>query len=227
VAQICQQLDGLPLAIELLTTRLNLMTPEVLLSHMNSNFILITRGLRSLPSHQETLYQAIQRSYELLTPQEKRLFAFLSVFKGGFSLSQVEEAFLDNFDHDELSGLIDSLLDKSLLQIRPGLLAGPRISMLNTIKFFAAEQFADAVDKSTACERHLRVFLGLAKTADRKMHQQDQLTWISQIDMEQDNLKAALKYSLMEKDLDALITILTPLGWFWFLKGNYTELASW
>lgn|GEM_PF-1530038 len=149
VTEICKLLDGLPLAIELHASRSKLMTPHALLSHMSSQYILCTKRPHPLHPHQETLYQAIQRSYNLLTAQEKRLFAFLSVFKGEFTLAHVEDTFSGIFEHNEFSDLIAALVDKSLLQIRPGLLAEPRLSMLNTINYFAAEQFVDEVEQYT------------------------------------------------------------------------------
>jgi len=227
VVKICQQLDGLPLAIELLATRLNVMTPKKLLSHLNDHFILNTAGPLSLPSHQKTLNQAIQLSYDLLSAPEKRLFAVLSVFAGGFTFSQVEEAFTGIFERDDLSNLITSLVDKCLLQIEPMELAEPRLSMLNTVRCFAAQRLAGGSDLPIACERHLRLYHHLAETACQEIHRQGQLKWVRWIEMEQDNLSNALEYSFAKENFIASISILTALGSLWFLKGDYASMASW
>ena len=227
VVKICEQLDGLPLAIELLATRIKLMTPQVLLSHMNRQFILTVKAPRPFPPHQETLSLAIQRSYDLLTASEKRLLTLLSVFSGGVSLSMIERTFSAIFQPDELNDLITSLLDKSLLQSKSGLLAEHRLSMFNTINLFATEQLANSGDFATARQCHFHYFHNMAETAYREIHHSDQLKWISQIDIEQDNFKAALEYALSINNLPASIIILNTLGWLWFLSGNYSELVTW
>jgi predicted ATPase/DNA-binding XRE family transcriptional regulator len=227
VTKICEQLDGLPLAIELLAAHLKLMTPQALLLHMNHQFILTATGPHSLPPHQKTLSLAIQRSYDLLSSQERRLFALLSIFTGWFSFSQVEGAFSALFKPDELANLITSLLDKSLLQSIPGPLTEPRLSMLNTVKLYAAERLAASGDITEVRQSHFDYFHNLAETAYREIHHSDQRKWISEIDSVQDDLKAAIEYGLTVKNSSAIIAILTTLGWLWFLRGNYSEMVSW
>jgi predicted ATPase len=109
-------LDGLPLAIELIAARIRSMTPQALLERMNEQFILSTNGPRAAPTRQKTLGDAIGWSYNLLSPEEQKLFAYLSVFSGGFTLDMAEAIFTGTFTQESVSDLVLSLFDKSLLQ---------------------------------------------------------------------------------------------------------------
>ena len=142
VADICRRLDGLPLAIELATARLNLFSPEALRERLAGSFKALGSGARDLPERQQTLRATIEWSYQLLTPAEQRLFEILSAFAGA-SVEAVEAVAAD-LDHaagtelDALDGL-GSLLDKSLVrQVEaPDGDGTPRVVMLETIKAYA------------------------------------------------------------------------------------------
>ena len=97
VASICAQLDGLPLAIELIATRIRLMSPQALLKNLNDQFVLSADGMRPASARQKTLNNAIGWSYNLLSPEDQKLFAYLSVFAGGFTLDAVEAIFSQKF----------------------------------------------------------------------------------------------------------------------------------
>ena len=118
VTSICMKLDGLPLAIELIAARIRLMSPQALLDRWSGQFILTADGMRSTSERQKTLNHAISWSYNLLSEEEQKLFAYLSVFSGGFALDAAEAMFSKTFTGQSISNLVASLLDKSLLQLR-------------------------------------------------------------------------------------------------------------
>src|SRR5207248_5679708 len=135
VAEICVQLDGLPLAIELAAARSKLLPPQALLTRLEHRLTLLTSGGQDMPVRQQTLRNTLAWSYDLLSPQEQRLFRELSVFVGGFTLEAVEAVFITLCveDADVLEG-IASLLDKSLLQRTERDGEESRFVMLETIR---------------------------------------------------------------------------------------------
>src|SRR5207249_1271209 len=141
VAEITARLDGLPLAIELAATRTKVLTPEQILPRLQKRFSILSSRVRTLPERQRTLRGAIAWSYDLLDDVERRLFARLSVFIGGWTL-EAAEAVCDpeGIGLDALEGLT-SLLDKSLVRRdEPADGRHPRFFMLETIREFAQEQ---------------------------------------------------------------------------------------
>ena len=141
IAQICQRLDCLPLAIELAAVRSSLFTPEQLLAQLKAprptRLKLLTGGARDLPARQRTLRRAITWSYDSLTPKEQTLLARLGVFVGEFSLNAAEVVGGDRGVENEPSPLshLQSLIDKSLVQRHPHA-DEPRFALLETIREF-------------------------------------------------------------------------------------------
>jgi predicted ATPase/DNA-binding XRE family transcriptional regulator len=227
VAAICRQLDGVPLAIELLAACIDLMTPQDLLSHMNGKFVLNVRSQHHLSTHQDTLFHAINWSYDWLTSQEKRLLAYLSVFSGGFTLPMLEEALSGVFQPGEIIDITASLFAKSLIQREFDISGEPRFSMLAILRQFITEQFASSEDLNTARQHHLRFFHHFAESAYAQIHGPEQVLWLEKIAMEQDNLRAALEFRSEIKNPQVMLSILAIIGWLWFLRGNYSELIYW
>jgi predicted ATPase len=106
VAAICEQLDGLPLAIELLAARIRWMSPQALLERMSADFVLSADGMRAVPARQKTLHNAIASSYHLLSPEEQTLLTALSVFLGGFTAPMTEAVFFELFPQNAIPALI-------------------------------------------------------------------------------------------------------------------------
>jgi predicted ATPase len=119
VAEICVRLDGLPLALELAAARIRHLPPQAMLARLGSRLKLLTGGARNLPERQRILRGAIEWSYELLTPEERTLFARLAVFAGGRPLEAIETIWDSEGELDTLDGL-ESLLEKSLLRQEEG-----------------------------------------------------------------------------------------------------------
>jgi predicted ATPase/DNA-binding XRE family transcriptional regulator len=146
VASICTQVDGLPLAIELMAARIRLMSAETLLARMNGQFVLSTNGVRAVPDRQKTLANAIDWGYNLLSTGEQKLLARLSVFAGSFDLEAVETICAGQ-DAGEALELLGQLVNKSLVATRhePG--QGVRYYLLKIIRQYAwakLEQWGEA-----------------------------------------------------------------------------------
>ena len=227
VAAICQQLDGLPLAIELLAARIRSMTPDMILSQMDKHLALHAGGLRTLPPRQQTLHNAISWSYDLLSEPEQQLFAWLSVFNGSFSAQAAEEAFPSPSSTHTVTDLIASLLDKSLLQRAPDAQNEPRFLMLVTIHQYAAERLQEMSAENSARDRHLVYFIRLAEQADDACHGPDQAGWFDRVETEYDNWLAALEWSVLQADPQSAMRLLNALAWSWIVRAHFRELHFW
>ena len=227
VAEICRRLDGLPLAIELATARMNLFSPEALRDRLGSRLKMLGGGARDLPARQQTLRATIEWSYQLLDPAEQRLLELLSVFAGS-SVESVESvaAGLDDVAGVELDVLdsLSSLLDKSLVRQadRSAVDDAPRIVMLETIREYAAEQLAAHAEFAAAAhDHHARYFVGYAADATIAAGEVEGAVASDAATLESDNLRIAWRHWVAQGDLDRLKQLkglLWPLydrrGWY-------------
>jgi predicted ATPase/class 3 adenylate cyclase len=227
VAEITARLDGLPLAIELAATRTKVLTPEQILSRLKRRLSAVTSGPRSLPKRQQTLRAAIAWSYDLLSEPERRLFARLSVFTGGWTF-EAAEAVCDpeSFGLDALDGLT-SLVDKSLVR-RAELPGRPaRFSMLETIREFGLEQLEALDDLEPLRRRHAAWFLDLASDAEPHLTADDQGEWLDRCDAEHANIRAALRWAVEAGEAGRAQAAAGALWRFWQQRGHLAEGGRW
>jgi len=227
VASICAQLDGLPLAIELIAARIRLMPPRVLLERLNDQFILSADGMRAVSMRQKSLNNVIGWSYSLLSSEEQKLFAFLSVFSGGFRLDAAEAIFSQAVMDKSVSDLTTSLLDKSLLQQVFDEHGRSRFTMLVTIQRFALNRMQATELETTARQGHLNYFVELAEQGDKQARGPSVVEWADRIESEHNNFRAALEWSVSNQDSESALRLLAALGWFWQLAGHFSEARSW
>jgi len=226
VAEICRRLDGLPLAIELATARMNLFSPEALRDRLGSRLKVLGSGARDLPERQQTLRATIEWSYQLLGPAEQRLFELLSVFAG--SSVEAVEAVADGLDDaagtdlDVLDGL-GSLVDKSLIR-QVETVEGdraPRVVMLETIKVYATDQLdARPAFAAAARDHHDRYFARVAVEASNATAADGDAAY-ARLAPEIDNLRIAWRHAVGQQDLpllnelrDALWHVYEARGWY-------------
>jgi predicted ATPase/class 3 adenylate cyclase len=233
VAEICLRLDGLPLAIELATARINLFSPEALRSRLGSRLRLLRSSARDLPARQQTLRATIEWSYQLLEPGEQRLFELLSAFSGA-DLDAVEAVAggVDGdggTDIDTLDGLA-SLVDKSLIRQADAGGGEPRLMMLETIREYASERLDDRLELSIAARRAHAVYF-----ADFARRQWEYLTGhgrdaaLAAMGADIENLRLAWRYWVGERDLDQLNRLVDSLWLVYEARGWYRatiELAN-
>jgi predicted ATPase/class 3 adenylate cyclase len=227
VAEITARLDGLPLAIELAATRTKVLTPEQILSRLRRRLSILTSGSRGLPERQRTLRAAIAWSYDLLDPVERRLFARLSVFTGGWTFESAEAVCdPEELGVDALDGLT-SLVDKSLIRRveAPGRPA--RFSMLETIREFGLEQLEASGELEPVRGRHAEHFLRLAEEAEPHLTGEDQGEWLDRCDQEHANIRAALRWAVETGDAGRAQSAAGALWRFWQQRGHLTEGRRW
>lgn len=229
VAAICTRLDGLPLAIELIAARIRLMSPQTLLERLSAQFILTADGMRATSERQKTLHNAVDWSYNLLSPEEQKLFAYLSVFSAGFTLEAAEAVFSQKVTEKPLSTLIASLLDKSLLKLAPDFEESndPRYTMLVTIQEYARERLREIGEETKICNLHLEYFLNLAEKAGKELRGHNQLKWLRHLDSDRDNFRAALDWVIETSQTETALQMVRNLHWFWLILSNYNEGRQW
>jgi predicted ATPase/DNA-binding XRE family transcriptional regulator len=200
VVEICTQLDGLPLAIELAAARSKLFPPQALLTRLSSRLTLLTGGTRDLPARQQTLRSTIDWSYALLDVALQTLFARLAVFVGGFSLEAVEAVCAAEEpkieDRRSILDTLASLVDQSLLRQTPGIDDEPRFMLLETIREYALERLELSGEVETVRQRHALHYLGQAEAAAQHLLGAEQTTWLQRLEIDHDNLRAALAWCL-------------------------------
>jgi predicted ATPase/DNA-binding XRE family transcriptional regulator len=226
VASICARLDGLPLAIELISAQLRLHSPQSLLERLSNQLVLSTEGARNAPARQTSLSHAIDWSYDSLTPDEQRLFTYLSACSGGFTLSTAEAIFSQHFTETSISDLITSLLDKSLLQRSSSLDEEVRFTMLVTIQQFAMDRLRQTGDEADVRNWHLSYFLDFAERAEKQIHGSDQLKWIDWVEDELDNFRAALSWCISDQKTDSALILLTSLSEAWGRRDHFHEIHN-
>jgi predicted ATPase len=237
IVEICQRLDGLPLAIELAAARSNVLLPEALLARLVRRLPLLSRGARDLPERQQTLRDTIAWSYDLLEKGEQQLFRRLAVFAGGFTLESIEgvcvfEAFGTSSPAQPGDGMVleqlAQLLDKSLVQAQQGTSGEPRFSMLETIREYATEQLTASGEEATVQERHAHYFLRLAEKVGPYWSPSVGDIWLEQMEREDANLRAALAWSKANQDgVEIGLRLAGALYWYWFLLGSIHEGRTW
>ncbi|HWI65262.1 MAG TPA: LuxR C-terminal-related transcriptional regulator [Symbiobacteriaceae bacterium] len=223
VADVCMQLDGIPLAIELAAARVSVLTPAELSARLSDRFgLLSSRNRLALPRHQ-TLRAAVEWSHQLLSEAEQVLWRRLSVFAGGFTLPAAEAIAAGGaLEEAEVLLLLAPLADKSLLRVdRSGTTL--RYSMLETIREFGQERLGDAEEECGVRRRHLAWFAGWVHEAVTEFTGPEQALRFQQIDQEIGNLQAAMAWSMTDPE-SALtgLRLASDLGYYW-LGGRMKE----
>lgn len=222
---ICQQLDGIPLAIELAAARSRALSIEALAERLEDRFRLLNRGDRTAVPRQQTLRALLDWSYDLLSEPERRLLERLSVFMGGWTLESAEGVTSGELiEKLDVLDLISSLVDKSLLSMKAD---GSRYEMLSTVRQYAFEKLTDAGQEPVYRQKHAEHFAALAQEAEPQLTQGDQVRWLTRLEADHENLRAALGWFLQSEDNEAALTLAGTLGRFWYVHSHYTEGREW
>jgi non-specific serine/threonine protein kinase len=227
IMHICQQLDGLPLAIELAAARIKLLPPRAILSRLGSRLSLLTGGAQDAPVRHQSLRAALDWSYNLLELGEQRLFRRLGLFVGGCTLDAAEavcnlpgELPLNVMSHTQ------ALVDKSLLQSGEEPDGEPRLRMLETLREYAMEQLKASNEIFAVQHAYFRYYLSLAQTAEPHLVGARQHFWLNRLTLDHHNLRAVLRAASTSNDESLIeIGLLTAaaLGRFWTYRGYLTE----
>jgi predicted ATPase/class 3 adenylate cyclase len=227
VAEICARLDGLPLAIELAAARIRLLTPDAMLARLGDRLALLTGGARDLPARQQTLRQAIAWSHDLLSEPERRAFARLGVFMGGWTLEEAEAVCgpAEDLAMDVLDAL-ESLADKSLVVVRAGT-GESRFDMLETIREFAAEKLEEGGEAADLRRRHAETYEALAEQVQLHLTTREAKRWLDRQEPEHDNTRAALEWSIGTGEAQLALALVGAMWRFWQMRGHLQEGRMW
>jgi predicted ATPase/class 3 adenylate cyclase len=228
VARICRRLDGIPLAIELAASRVKVLSPEQIAVRLDDRFRLLTGGSRTALPRQQTLQALIDWSFSLLSEQERSLFQRLSVFAGGWTLEAAETVCAGNSAESfDLLDLLAHLVDKSLVmsEERDG---EARYHMLETIHQYARERLFESGEAVAIHQRHLEWMLGLGKAFEAAWYFRRESRWMSRMDLEQDNLRAAMNWGLEQPaDLELAYELAGAVWPYWYFRGHWVEGRQW
>jgi len=221
VEAICNRLDGLPLAIELIAARADLLSPQEMLDRLNQQPLhRLASDLRDLPERHRTLHNAILHSYALLSRTEQQAFRALGLFVGGFDPGSAAAVGVDEM-------VLRSLVKKSLIR-RDGSAEGKdRYTLLEVLRHFALEQLQVENEEAAQRIRHLAYFADYAQAIFKEVRGEQQGEWLRRGRIDHDNFREALRFALKEHHCEQAISIAGGLWWFWYRQGFINEGRSW
>lgn len=232
VARICAHLDGLPLAIELAAARMSVLSPAALLKRLGRRLPLLTHAASGVDERHQTMRHALAWSYALLAPAEQRLFRRLGVFAGSCTLEAVEAICAAPGTSEPLGAeLLDGLgvlVAHSLLRRRDEA-DSVRFSMLHVVREYAQELLEGTGEATDVRLAHARWCLAYAAGAQRSMRADPahEAMWLDHLDVEQDNVRAALAWTIEHERADLAVQFASALGRYWWVRGHYRDGLNW
>jgi predicted ATPase/class 3 adenylate cyclase len=221
IAEVCRQLDGIPLAIELAAARTRMLSPEKIAERLEDRFRFLRNEDPTVLPRQQTLRSLIDWSYQALDEKEQALFRRLAVFAGGWTLEACEAVVAgDQLEPEEVLDLLDGLVAKSLVMWDGD---DERYRLLDTVREYARECLRSSRDEERVRAMHLRCYLDLAEGARPHLAGPEQAYWLSRLDAERENLLAA--YAWCERapeGVESSLRMMTALRPYWVNRGLMT-----
>jgi predicted ATPase/DNA-binding SARP family transcriptional activator len=219
VAEICHQLEGLPLAIELAAARVKLLSPQQMLAQLQRRLDFLVSRRRDLHSRHQTLRATLDWSYQLLSPELQRFFIHLSVFRGGFTW---EAAGAVAAVPGQVLDYLEQLQNNSLVLAE----SGPdetRFRLLEMLREYGAEQLSPE-EAAIVAGRHARFYMALAEASEKDLGGTSrQAEWLSRLEADLDNIRAALAWCLAAGEAEIGMRLGGTLRHFWYLRGYRRE----
>lgn len=220
IAQICHDLDGIPLAIELAAARVRVLGVEQVAGGLGDRFRLLTGGARSALPRQQTLRASVDWSHDLLSGEEQMLLRRLAVFAGGWTLDATEEICSgDGLERLAILDLLTSLLDKSLVVVEEHG-TSVRYRLLETVRQYAYDRLEQAGELAELRERHRDAYFARAERIAPHLEAAGQQAWLDALDVEGANLAAALEHAA-ETDGEMALRLCAALTVWWKLRGRF------
>jgi predicted ATPase/DNA-binding SARP family transcriptional activator/DNA-binding CsgD family transcriptional regulator len=228
VAEICQRLDGIPLAIELAAARTGMLTAEQIATRLRDSLTLLTGGDRTVLPRQRTLRGTLDWSYDLLSERERRLFGRIAVFAGGWTLEAAEAVGVgEGIEDGDVLDLLSQLVDRSLVTVETAVEGAAHLRILETVRQYAHEKLEAGGEADEVRRRHAVWFLGLAEEAESGLTGARQGEWLERLETEHDNLRVALSWSLDSEEAELSLRLVAALWWFWYAHGYLSEGRRW
>jgi predicted ATPase/DNA-binding CsgD family transcriptional regulator len=226
VADICRKLDGIPLAIELATARLGVLSAEQISRRLEDSLGFLKADDRTTPPRHRTLEAALDWSYELLGEDERALFRWLSVFVGGWTLEAAEAVGAEPEGEGRVLDLLSSLADKSLVVTEEdeGEL---RYRMLEPVRQYALERLEQGDEAWETRRRHAAFFVALAEEARPGLRAEPQVGWLGRLERENGNTRGALSWALSEGEIVTAARLGFALWMFWWTRNRQPEGRRW
>jgi predicted ATPase/DNA-binding XRE family transcriptional regulator len=227
-AQVCERLDGLPLALELAAGRAAHMTLVELLRGLDHRLDPLTGGPRDLPARHRSMRAALDWSYALLDGTQLRLFRRLAVFRGGFTREALEAVMpADEESPGQLMASLSALVDSSLVSREAGSTGMTRYRLLDVVREYALERATAAGEQDRLRAAHAAHYLGLAEEAEPHLRSAGQREWFARLLDEEGNLRAALSHSAAAGDGETTLRLAASLWMFWRWAGMFREGRQW
>ena len=221
VNQLVERLDGLPLAIELVASRLRLLPVDQILVRLDAQ--MLSSGSVDLPERQRTITNAIDWSYSLLGLEDQSLFRRFSVFSGGARLEEIE-ALCDRWGMSAGSlRRLETLVEHSLLRVVPARGGGSRFRMLHVIREFAATMLESGDDADETRRAHLEVYADFVERIAPELLKENREKLLDLIEDDHDNIRAALEWGLDHGDVDLVLRLAAATWRFWQARGHLHE----
>lgn len=228
IAAICQQAEGMPLAIELAASWVRAMSCRTIAQQMGHNLDFLTTPLRNLPERHRSMYALFDQSWRLLSAEEQRVLRGVSVFRGGWLLADAAQVLA--LDEDAGSAVLRSslhhlhlaLIDKSLVQHGEQ----QRFRMHELVRQYAAEQLVASGEEPLIRQRHYNTYLQLARTADQMVRGPAVVVWFARLEAEQDNIRAAWQWALATERFTEAAWLGVALCHTWHIRARWYEVAK-
>ncbi len=219
LASICQQTEGMPLALELAASWVDALSLDDIAGELGGGIDLLATDLADMPQRHRSIRTALDGTWRLLEPAERQVFMRLSVFRGGFTreaAAQVAGASLPS---------LARLISKSLLEFDPS--AG-RYRVHEVLRQYGHEKLVQAGTLAQIERRHLEYYLALARAAGDNLFGPDQIAWLDRLEAERDNFRTALERAVVRHELagDAAELVIA-LSWFWRIRSHVLEASGW
>jgi predicted ATPase/DNA-binding CsgD family transcriptional regulator len=228
LARLCRGLDGMPLAIELAAAKVRVLSVEQISERLGDRFRLLATDSRTVVPRHKTLRATMDWSHDLLSDNERVLFRRLSVFAGEFTLEAAEQVCAgEGIKRDDVLDLLSRLVDRSLVVVeeRGG---AARYQLLETIRQYGQEKLNESTEGAVATKRrHALFFLELAEEAEPYMLGPEQDAWMERLELEHDNIRAALGWFGECGEAEPGLRLAGALRRFWWSRVYYTEGRAW
>jgi predicted ATPase/DNA-binding winged helix-turn-helix (wHTH) protein len=229
IARICRRLDGIPLAIELAAARVGVLTPEQIETRLDDRFRLLISGSRTVLPRQRTLAAAVDWSYQMLSAVEQETLERLSVFPSSWTMLAAEHICSDHpVARTDVLDLIARLATKSLVLVEVDDGEERRYRLLETVRDYARERSVERGGLDRSRQRHFEFVLDAYRHAERVLRGPQQIRQLRLLDLEQENVRAALAWGLSSPKYSAgALELVGALFWYWTKRGLFSEGREW